>query len=86
MYSRRFAKAVIITNHARARMAERNVDESVLLDVIETGQVQHVDRQRIFLFKRIAERRDNLVCAAAVEEKHLVIKTVMVNWTLREQP
>jgi len=53
MYSKRFGKAIIVTNHARARMAERNVDELAL------------------------------VCAAAVEESQLVIKTVMVNWVFR---
>jgi len=37
MYSRRFGKAVIVTKHARARMAERNVDDSALLEVVETG-------------------------------------------------
>lgn len=84
MYSRRFGKVVVVTNHARARMVERNVDDMTLLDVIETGRAQRVDEQRLFLYKRIGGRRDNLVCAAAVEEMRLVVKTVMVNWRLRE--
>lgn len=84
MYSRRFGKVVVVTNHARARMVERNVDDLTLLDVIESGRAKRVDEQRLFLYKHIAGRRDNLVCAAAVEEMQLVVKTVMVNWRLRE--
>jgi hypothetical protein len=85
MYSRRFGKAIIVTQHARARMAERNVDDSALLEVIETGDLTRADQNHLFLFKRLDGRRDNLICAAAVEESHLVIKTVMVNWVFRGQ-
>ena len=31
MYSRRFGKVVVVTNHAHARMLERNVDDHVFL-------------------------------------------------------
>ena len=84
MRSARFNKDVIVTNHARERMAERDIDDAALLDVIETGQIRRIDREHLFIFKQIQGRRDNLVCAAAVEEGYLVIKTVLVNWTLRE--
>ena len=86
MFSARFNKAVIVTNHARERMAERDIDEATLLDVIETGEIKPLSLEHLFVFKQVPGRRDNLVCAAAVEEDHLVIKTVLVNWTLREQP
>ena len=86
MYSRRFGKAVIVTKHARARMAERNVDDSALLEVVETGDLMRPDENHLFLFKRFQGRRDNLICVAAVEESQLVIKTVMVNWVFRGQP
>ena len=86
MFSARFNKAVIVTNHARERMAERDIDEATLLDVIETGEIKPLSLEHLFVFKQVPGRRDNLVCAAAVEEYHLVIKTVLVNWTLREQP
>ena len=84
MYSLRFGRVVALTRHARERMLERGVDDLTLLDVVETGRLKKVDERRLFVFKRIAGRRDNLVCAVAVEETQLVIKTVMVNWTLRE--
>ena len=86
MYSKRFGKAVIVTNHARARMAERDVDDSALLEVVETGDLMHPDQNHLFLFKRLQGRRDNLICVAAVEASQLVIKTVMVNWVFRGQP
>ena len=85
VHSIRFIKDVIVTNHARERMTERGIDDATLLDLIETGEIKRVDKEHLFIFKRIEGRRDNLVCAAAVEEAHLVIKTVLVNWTLREE-
>ena len=54
-------------------------------DLIETGETRRMDAERLFIFKRYPDRHDNLMCAAAVEEDRLVIKTVMVGWTLREQ-
>lgn len=85
MHSMRFGKDVVVTDHARDRMSERNIDDSVLRDLIETGTIRRMDLEHLFIFKRYPDRHDNLMCAAAVEEDHLVIKTVMVNWTLREQ-
>jgi hypothetical protein len=86
MYSRRFGKNVIVTSHARERMAQRAIDEAALAEVIETGEMKRVDEAHVFLFKPLANRRDNLVCVAAVEEANLVVKTVMVNWRLRSEP
>jgi len=84
MYSARFAKEIIVTEHARARMADRDIDEPMLADLIETGNLRRIDDKYMFLFKHFSARNDNLVCAAAVEEDRLVVKTVMINWTLRE--
>jgi len=86
VYSGRFGKDVVVTRHARARMKDRAVSEAQLLEVIETGDMRRLDQSHLFLFKRITDRRDNLVCVAAVDEAKLIVKTVMVNWTLREQP
>jgi len=66
-------------------MRERSIDEATLLDVIEAGDVRRSDAGHLFIFKPMADRHDNLVCAAAVEEDHLVVKTVMTNWRLRDQ-
>lgn len=83
MYSERFRKEIIVTNHARLRMSERGVDERVLLEVLETGAVEDLGHGHLFVHKVIPGRRDNLVCIAAVEEARLVVKTVMVNWKRR---
>ena len=39
MHSARFGKDVIVTDHAKERMAERNIDEAELSDLIETGDI-----------------------------------------------
>jgi hypothetical protein len=77
MFSTRFDKPVVVTDHARRRMAERGVTESLLLDLIETGEARYKDATRFWVAKHYAERDDNLVCAVAVAEAALVIKTIM---------
>jgi hypothetical protein len=77
MLSARFDKLVVITDHARRRMAERNMDERLLSDLIETGEIRCKDSTRLWIAKEYPERDDNLVCAFAVSEADLIIKTVM---------
>lgn len=77
MFSERFGKSIVITAHARERMAARNISEALLRDVIETGDVRHKDKTRIWLAKHYGDRADNLLCVAAVLETTLVVKTVM---------
>ena len=64
-------------------MLERGIGEAALIDLVETGELRYETDQHLFLFKQLPGRHDNLVCAAAVDEAALVIKTVMVNWALR---
>jgi len=77
MTSTRFQRAIHVTRHARARMFERNIDNAILLDLIETGTVKYRDDIHVWLFKAYAGRDDNLLCAAAVLEPVLAVKTVM---------
>jgi hypothetical protein len=77
MFSARFAKMVVITDHARRRMAERHIDDSLLNDLIETGEVRYKDATRLWIARAYPARNDNLVCAVAVSGAELVIKTVM---------
>lgn len=81
MFSARFDKPVVVTDHARRRMAERSITEALLLDVIETGEVRYKDATRLWLAKHYTERDDNLLCAVAVLEAALVIKTIMHRFT-----
>lgn len=64
-------------------MVERDIGEAALIDLVETGELRYETDKHLFIFKQLPGRHDNLVCAAAVVEAALVIKTVMVNWTLR---
>ena len=43
MFSERFGRPIVITDHARERMATRAISEAQLLDMIETGEVRHKD-------------------------------------------
>jgi len=82
VFSKRFARAVVLTKHARERMIERRIDEKTLIDLLESGEVKYKDDCRLWVFQEISGRTDNLVCAAIVLEKSLVVKTVMIRWEL----
>ena len=54
MFSERFGKPIVmivITDHARERMAARAISEALLLDMIETGEVRYKDETRIWIAK-----------------------------------
>ncbi len=84
MNSRRFGRAVRITRHASERMRDRGITEELLFDLIETGTVHHKDDIRLWIFKSYPDRDDNLICAAAVLEDEVIIKTVMHHFELKE--
>jgi hypothetical protein len=86
MYSQRFGRPVEVSQHASHRMAERGVDEALLLDLIETGDVRHKDATRLWIAKHYPERADNLLCIAAVLETAVVVKTLMHHFTWDPQP
>jgi Domain of unknown function (DUF4258) len=86
MYSQRFGRPVTVTQHASRRMAEREVSEALLLDLIETGDVRHKDETRLWIAKQYPERADNLLCVAVVLETSVVIKTLMHHFTWDLQP
>ena len=77
MFSQRFGKAIVITDHARARMTARGISAALLHDMIETGEMRYKDEARIWIAKHYADRPDNLICAAAALQTTLVVKTVM---------
>ncbi|MEI7866908.1 MAG: DUF4258 domain-containing protein [Candidatus Methylumidiphilus sp.] len=86
MNSARFQLPIQITRHAKERMVERGISVVVLFDLIETGTAKHKDETRLWLFKHYPERDDNLICAAAILEDSIVIKTVMHHFQLEETP
>ena len=77
MFSERFGKSIVMTDHARRRMEARGIGEALLRDLIETGEVRYKDETRVWIAKHYEGRADNLLCVAAVLETALVIKTVM---------
>lgn len=84
MNSTRFGRAVRITRHASERMRDRGITDELLSDLIETGTVRHKDDIRLWIFKSYPDRDDNLICAAAVLEDEVIIKTVMHHFELKE--
>lgn len=84
MESLRFGRPVRLTDHARRRMTERDINDGLLLDIIETGRVKHKDDRRIWLFKHYPDRADNLLCVAALLADALIVKTVMHHFTPEE--
>ena len=77
MFSSRFQKPIIVTDHARNRMIDRGINDASLLDMIETGDVRYRDETHLWIAKRVDDRNDNMLCAAVVLETALVVKTVM---------
>lgn len=77
MFSSRFQRAIVITRHAQMRMDERGINETLLLDVIDSGETRYWDATHLWVFKDFSERPDNLLCAVLVLEDKLVVKTVM---------
>jgi hypothetical protein len=62
-------------------MAERASSEALLLDLIETGEQRFKDATRLWTAMHYNDRNDNLVCAVAVPETAIVIKTAMHHFT-----
>jgi hypothetical protein len=77
LFSQRFERRIIVTRHARLRMAERNIDDQILVDIIDHGETRFRDPTHLWAFKHFPERADNLLCAVLVLEDCVVVKTVM---------
>ncbi len=77
----RFQRPLRITRHARQLMDERDIDEALLLDLVETGTLKFRDAAHAWVFKRYAVRDDNLLCAAVLLEGAVIVQTVMNHFT-----
>jgi hypothetical protein len=85
MFSQRFQKTIRLTHHVRERMDKRDISLELLFDLIETGDVRYKSETDLWIFRHYPERADNMVCTAVVVGLAVVVKTVMVDWTLEEQ-
>ena len=79
-HSQRFNKRVILTHHADERIESRRISQSEMETLVEQGELLYKDSERLWIFKALEGRTDNLICAAAIERNALIIKTVMTNW------
>lgn len=80
MFSVRFAREVIVTRHARDRMQQRSISESLLLTVIDEGALRYRDAAHLWAWLDAPGRADNLICAALLVDDAVVVKTVMHHW------
>ncbi len=60
------------------------MSETELLEVIDTGETLYRDAARLWAFKALAQRDDNLVCAVLVLDSAVVVKTVMHRFEIKE--
>jgi hypothetical protein len=84
-FSRRVSKFVWLTSHAKASMLKRAISEDILIEIIERGATHHKDKNHLWCFRQIEGRLDNLICAAIFEADSLIVKTVMINWSLESE-
>lgn len=82
LFSQRFKRNVVITQHAALRMEVRGITEASLMDVIDTGETRFKDETHLWVFKDFPERADNLLCAVLILEDRLVVKTVMHHFSV----
>jgi CO dehydrogenase/acetyl-CoA synthase epsilon subunit len=82
MFSQRFQLTVVVTAHAKQRMVERDINDALLLEIIETGTDKDAGNGHHWVFKHVTGRADNLLCVAAVVDNVFVVKTIMHHWEL----
>ena len=84
--SNRFQKMVWLTNHAIEAMAKRRVTLDEVKALIEQGNYLQKADDHGWISHHFEARNDNLICAAVVTAEAVIVKTVMVNWTVRSMP
>jgi hypothetical protein len=53
MFSQRFQLQVVVTQHARQRMSERDISEALLLEIIETGHDKDAGHGHHWVYKHV---------------------------------
>jgi Domain of unknown function (DUF4258) len=75
--------SLVLTDHAKIRMAARGINEELVKQVIENGTSKKKPQQAgaYWVFLEIQGRSDNLICVSLVlESKLIILKKVLVNW------
>ena len=74
---------LIITDHARDRAGARKVSETLIKEVVRTGEVKPKPAlsNKFWAFKYIEGREDNLIAVSlAVEGDDLIVITILIGW------
>ncbi len=66
-------------------MEIRTINDAILLRVIEKAEIRNKDEAHLWIHMYIDGRPDNLICAAVAIAGALIVKTVMINWTLEDE-
>ena len=80
MRSKRLQMPVVLTEHAKTCMVERDLSPALILDIFDNGNQKEAGGPHYWLYKHFPDRQDNLLCVAAVVENFLVVKTAMHHW------
>jgi hypothetical protein len=74
---------LIITDHARYRMRMRNVQLETLIEIVENGEIKAKDdKNKYWIFKSFAKRKDNFICLSVkIEDPGLIVVTALINWS-----
>ena len=74
---------LVITKHAYSRMQSREISESLVVEIINSGSVKNKEHNpdRYWVYKKIRSRSDNLICLSVViEQPNLILVTALINW------
>ena len=64
-------------------MAKRKIPLPEVEKLIELGDYMDVEAGHGWIYYKFSERDDNLMYAAVVNEKAIIIKTLMIRWRVR---
>ena len=67
--------SIVLTAHALQRARDRNVSLELIQDIVDSGIQIEAKPGHFWFYKHMADRTDNLLCAA------VVIKTGMHHWS-----
>jgi hypothetical protein len=59
----------------------RQISLNLIQEIIDTGTQLQATPGHFWFYKHMADRTDNLLCAAVVVDNVVVIKTVMHHWS-----
>ncbi len=82
-FNERYGKNVWLTNHAIETMAKRKVTLPEIKELVESGEYRGKEYAHGWIYYEFSDRDDNLICVAIVNQKAIIIKTVMVRRKLR---